>query len=381
MNRQQLLSRLARRGWPLVYSTGALSLWDRETPAWQKAPWLPDMEPHDGVWIDSPGRLTARWPKVPWLDCLATKAHARNLLRRAAPRVGADGIGYLFRPRFLPYVDALRSRYLVYHAYDVFSLTPEWTDKFAAMERAVVARADLIIGTTQDILDRLPPGGRAPRQLLPNGVDASAFAVGSSYPVPPDLAAIPQPRIGYVGRINRKVDFALVAAIAQQRPSWHWVFVGPVQDGGGAPDLDAANQPGFAISKSLPNVHFLGCKPRQDLPAYMGHIDVNVMCYRQGGGWWIGIHPLKLYEYLAVGRPVISTPLQSIQCERHVVDIVSGVDEWIAAIERALAGHGTGTLAARRAAAFANSWRKRVDQLDLWLREMLAQPPTSEPVS
>jgi hypothetical protein len=98
------------------------------------------------------------------------------------------------------------------------------------------------------------------------------------------------------------------------------------------------------------------------------------MCYRTDGeGWWKSIYPLKLHEYLASGKPVISAPLASVQPFAHVVEIANSVADWISAIEHALSHGGLASPGERLAVANKNTWDLRVDQLEQWLGEMIAE--------
>ncbi|HEX2115732.1 MAG TPA: glycosyltransferase, partial [Alphaproteobacteria bacterium] len=181
------------------------------------------------------------------------------------------------------------------------------------------------------------------------------------------------PRIGYVGRINRKVDFATIAAVARAKPDWHWVLVGPVQTTGmGAPDQDPQIAESYRASRQLSNVHFLGSKTHTDLPAYVGHMDVNTLCYRPDEGWWRFGSPLKLHEYLATGRPVVGTGLPDLMAFAGVIAVARSTEEWQRALEGALADRSPQAVDVRRDVASANSWDKRVDELEQHLRAMIA---------
>lgn len=373
MNRQQLLSRLAARGWPITYSTGALTVWERGTDDWNEAPWLGSHETIDGVRVDRPGKSQARWPRMRLWDEWAVKRHAATLLRQAG-RDRSNAITYIFHPSFQPYVDALRCRWVVYHAYDAYALAPGWSDELARMEAKLVARADLVIASTEMILARLDGAKTRGSLVITNGADAAAFAAGTELPCPPDLARIPQPRIAHIGRLNRKIDFRVIAETARRRPHWNWVLVGPVpEEGPGNPESDDRIADAYRACRKLPNVHFLGAKPHTRLPAYAGHMDVNALCYRRDEGWWTAGSPLKLHEYLASGKPVVSVEMDAVREFAHVISIASDIDGWIAAIERSLAGQVNATLRKRREIAFANSWDIRVDRLERALRELTSK--------
>lgn len=368
MNRQHLLSRLAARGWHIIYSTGALSLWDRGGSKWRAAPWQGYCRSADGVLIDCPGRWLPRWPRSDGWDRYALDFHSRRLVSTVGALDGR-GIVFLFHPVFWPYVERLRLRYVAFHVYDDYALQPAMVSDQESMRAALISRADLLTCSIGSLAAALPEPGPHKARILLNGADSRAFIAGATLPCPEDLAAIPLPRIHYAGSINRKVDLPLVAAIANRRPDWHWVLVGKVEDS----DLcsDPVSREGYAACLALSNVHFLGLKDRREIPAYTFHSSVNVMCYRVRGGWWTHAYPLKLHEYLGAGRPVVSSNMENMRCLSNVIAFAEDVESWLAALERAIAGNGAGSPELRRQVAMTNSWEHRVDQLDRWLLETI----------
>jgi glycosyltransferase involved in cell wall biosynthesis len=277
----------------------------------------------------------------------------------------------LFHPRFVDYVDLVPHQALVYHAYDAFSEVPGWTADLATREARLTSRADRIFAVSNEVGRKLSGPGPGRFIELPNGADAAAFAAGASAPCPVDLAAVPTPRIGYVGRISLKLDLALLGEMATARPALNWVFIGPVSFGReGAADLAA-----FETLRRLPNVHFLGEKSHRDLPAYQAHMAANILCYKSSPGWWISCSPLKIHEYLATGVPVVASALASL---RELGDVIAmpAADStaWLAAVDAAVAGHGVGTRESRQAVAAANSWESRVDLVEAELASLIAAP-------
>ncbi|MGB0631599.1 MAG: hypothetical protein ACPGRZ_12985 [Alphaproteobacteria bacterium] len=107
----------------------------------------------------------------------------------------------------------------------------------------------------------------------------------------------------------------------------------------------------------------------------MGNMDVNIMCYRLDGGWWQAGYPLKMHEYLAVGKPVVSTGLHSILPFSEVIDIRADVEGWREALANALSGDAVGTVARRIEVARENSWDARLDKLSAWMAEIAGLTP------
>lgn|GEM_PF-587898 len=372
-SRGRILSGLADRKWPTLYSSGARTIWDLRNGALGTSAWRHTIRNDGNLRVDIPGRLLLRWPTVPLFDRIALATHGRHLRRGATGWSRCPSIALLFHPAFYPYVDHIEPRLLVYYACDAYRLMPGWTDELERHESDLLDRADLVLAYSQGMLD-LMPGDTARRGVvLPTGVDIESFSKVALAPAPPDLQRIPHPRLGYVGRINQKLDFALILQMAEQRPNWHWVFVGNVgAEPNGRFAADAEAETLWSRCRALPNVHVLGNKPHDDVPLYLTNMDVNLMCYRtHGTGWWSEIFPLKSMEYLAAGKPVVCAPVKSMLGYSDNIAIASTVREWIDAIEHALSSGGRGTPLSRRAVALANTWDHRIDLLQHLLLQAL----------
>jgi glycosyltransferase involved in cell wall biosynthesis len=173
-------------------------------------------------------------------------------------------------------------------------------------------------------------------------VDVEFFA-GPGHSEPADMAAIPHPRIGFVGNIAEWVDLDIIEGIALARRDWHIVMVGNYQ-------LNRPRPEGG-------NIHWLGYRPYEDVPDYVASFDACIIPF-QDSKLTRGADPLKLYEYLAAGKPVISTPIpRSIEFS-DVVKIANGTDEFIAAIDASLSDENSSS-EKRIAAARPHSWNGR----------------------
>jgi glycosyltransferase involved in cell wall biosynthesis len=144
-----------------------------------------------------------------------------------------------------------------------------------------------------------------------------------------------------MGHLKRMLDWPLLLDLSTAHPEWSFVFVGPK---GPHPDIDAL----LEKMSLLPNVHFLGGKPTKSLGAYPQHFDVCLMPYVIDD-YTRYVYPLKMHEYLAGGRPVVSSPIRSVEDFKHVIALARNRAEWSRAIERALsAGENTPEQCARR---------------------------------
>ena len=368
MNRQHLLSRLAARGWTVVYSTGAFAAWQIGSEEWKQAPFFPRLRLLNGVRVVERGKFFVSIGKNGILHRWAIKAHSK-ILRCQVPHK-TPLIAWITHPRYLSYLRHLKSNAVVYHVFDAYSKLPGWTDQMAKNEKQLIEKSNLIITASEGMAKLLGSEAQIKVRVLPNGADIYIYQQGKSCPCPPDLTKIPKPRIGYTGNMSPKFDFNLVASLATQRPDWHFVLVGPIVKGGGD-WVDEYTKHGFEKCKHINNIHFLGEKPVTALPAYVGHMDVNAMFYRcSGDGWWKYIYPLKLHEYLAAGPPVVSTPLEAIKPFGDVVFLARDVKEWIVSIEKALSEKPMAQ-EERFAVAKQNSWEARVNILEEYLKNII----------
>lgn len=371
-NRHQIMTRLARHNTvvyiePRMYwretwrrwRAGQIGLADLRRPALvhlQDGLWLyrdPVYAPFAGR--RSGGQLTA------WVRQAA--------LRTALRRLGAGApILWLLRPFHADQIGLYGERLVVYHVTDEYSCFPAVTDVagFVQEEQALIRQSDLVIVTSPGLLaskSRFNPR----THLVPNAVDYAGFqaalAAGQRLPALGDgEAAIGRPRIGYVGALNKKVDFDLIAQVARARPEWQFVMVGAL-DTTGRPDLVNAVQP-------LANVHWLGRVPVEQVPLAIAGMDVCLLPYVRDT-WTANVDSLKLYEYLACGRPVVATDVPAARGFAHLVHIATGPEAFVSAINTALIADSPAAAQARRAAAAANTWEMRVAQIEELLAEAL----------
>lgn len=375
-NRQQILGRLARRGWPIIYSRGPLMSWERGNERWKAAPLVDRfVTDDDGVQVHLAGRAVPRLQRFPRYDQFALR-HSAWKLRRAARVAGhRDFITFLFNPIYGEIASALDARWLAFHHRDAYEEFSGWSAEMAETFHALNRRADLLTVCAEPLLASIDAESRCKARVLENAADAHLFRAGRDQPCPADLHAIPQPRIGYVGSVSLKMDLPLLDALTTARPDWHWVHIGKVnRNEAGVLGGDAAAEAAWQSLIARPNFHHLGIRPYRSLPAYVARMDVNVLIYRIDGGWARFAMPLKLFEGLATGRPVVSCDLVSLLPYRHVVTCASGVTGWLDAIAAALAGHAPGSEQDRIDAAMSNTWDARVDLLEEWLLQLTAQP-------
>jgi glycosyltransferase involved in cell wall biosynthesis len=303
----------------------------------------------DDLWVATPLAL-------PLPHSAAARALNRQLLRATIrlyrARLGIDRFQlWTFLPNVADYVGTLGEELAVYYCVDEWSLFGYLDrERTVAAERALLAKVDAVFA----INDALAAAKRAhnPRTFVSaHGVDHSLFAraLDATTRVPADLDALPHPRIGFYGTLRDWVDFALVAHVARARPRWSIALIGQVLADVGA-------------LRELPNVHFLGQKPHDELPAYCTGFDVGIIPYRVDERMQY-VNPLKLREYLSAGVPVVSTPVPEVERYAKLARIARTPDEFVVAIERALDDGSPAARAARSAAMTNETWSARVAEV------------------
>jgi UDP-galactopyranose mutase len=227
----------------------------------------------------------------------------------------------------LGFSDTSAASLVVFDCMDELSAFDHAPAELVLRERALMGKADLVFTGGHSLFDakkRLHSNAHA----FPSSVDVPHFAQAREVSADPhDMAGIPHPRIGYYGVIDERMDIALLDAVAAARPDWHWVMVGPVVK------ISQENLP------RRPNIHYLGGKGYPELPAYLGSWDVAMMPFALNASTKF-ISPTKTPEYLAGGKPVVSTAITDVirgYGASGLVRIVDGCDSMIAAIEEALA--------------------------------------------
>ncbi|MFZ2360080.1 MAG: glycosyltransferase [Anaerolineae bacterium] len=380
-NRQQIFSRLAARQHRVLYvepARASLADWRRGRVTWQQVRRPSLVQELPNLWLY---RIPALLPTRATGDRF-DRASDRLLaihLRRTIKRLGFlsmpvnhspftihnsqfSPILWLYRPTRWRWAAAnFPRRLLVYHITDDYAAFGHLSDAqraaLLAEERDLLAAADLTIVTAPRLLELKAPFARR-IELIPNGVDLVAFQRAASSPLP----SAP-PRLGYSGHVSARLDLPLLCAIALARPDWQLMFAGSEWDAGCAEDL--------AALKALPNVHFLGLLPVEEVPSFIARCDVCLIPYRVNDETR-AISSLKLYEYLAAGRPVVSARVPAAEEHAAVVRMADGtVASWVEQIEAALAQRDDPTqVAARQAVAGENTWEERVERIESLLADL-----------
>lgn len=271
---------------------------------------------------------------------------------------------WLFTPDIPELIRQLPAERVIYYCVDDFAAFDGFdTALVEELERRTMANSDLVVTTSTKLQEERE--FRHPNvHLVPHGVDFEHFARATKLPddaLPEDLRSIPRPIFGYMGLISDYVDLDLIARAARARRHWSFVLLGDARC-----NLDAI--------ASLPNVHRLGGKPYEQLPAYCSGFDVGLIPFRMNR-LVRAVNPIKLREYLAAGLPVVSAPMEAVLSYAPAVQTAETPDEFLAACETALSQAGDGQIEQRQTLVQDESWRCRVALLsDLVTQARDGQP-------
>lgn len=378
-NRQHLMSRLARAN-PVLHVSPPWHV--RE--AWQslrrrEAVAAGVRRVSDTLHLYAP----PRWLPFSHRSRLWNRASARGRashIRRALGRLGMrNPILYIWDPQFADMIGRFDESLVVYHCYDEHvdfpGVTPEERRAIQAQEAHILSRADIVFVVSSSIYERKRPLN-ANTYVVRNAADYDLFAAARSpeTAIPAELEAIARPIVGCVTRIvDQYFHVPLMREVFARRPDWSLVVVGPVIEPGGDGPRAAEQRRELEALRRLPNVHLVGRREQRELPGYLKAFDVCAMAYPLIENVMHTESPLKMYEYLAAGKPVVSTPLPLISQLGHVISFARDAGEWIEAIERALRDDGREKVEERQEIGRQNTWDRRAAFVSAKLAEELAR--------
>lgn len=284
------------------------------------------------------------------------------LLRTQLKRLGFDKpVLWTYTAHSADFVGKLGEQTAVYECVDDITAAKGLVDAKAIgkMERRLIEGVDLLI-VTHDQLYASKADGAKRALVVPNGVDAEHFARAASddLPVADEFRDLQHPVIGYLGGINYWIDTELLAHIAREHPEWTLALVGPA-------DILA----NMAPLEGLPNVVRTGRVPYEEVPRYVKAFDVCVNPYVLDG---VAEHcsPLKLYEYVATGKPLVSVDMPEAWKFSGLIQIAEDADSFVRLVEEAV-NSPDGRNADRMAEARNHTWRSRFEAASRALADVL----------
>ena len=274
-----------------------------------------------------------------------------------------DFVLWYYTPMALNFSGELKPKAVVYDCMDELSLFKFAPPELIKNEARLFEKAAVVFTGGQSLYEAKR---RQHKNVwaFPSSIDVAHFKRARDIKESPsDQSSIPNPRLGYIGVIDERIDIELIREIADKRPEWQIVMIGPVVK------ID---------EKDLPhneNIHYLGMKDYKDLPQYIAGWDVALMPFAINDSTKF-ISPTKTPEYLAAGKPVISTAIRDVirpYGEQNLVTIASTGDEFIAAAETALQADGTEKIKEVDKFLMQTSWDKTFRRMSDLIDESIAE--------
>lgn len=305
-----------------------------------------------------------------WFNRAAYVERLRSCLRRLP---GERLIVYLSHPLHTFALEAFPGRALA-----CFDWTDDWMhfeqlpladrDAYARLCERAPRDVDLVFAVSRTLYQRAATLNES-AYWLPN---ATSFpTIGADEVVVDDpIAAIPGPRLGYVGQIGDRIDFELLRQVAEARPDWSIVMIGPVWEN----RRDEAERVG-----KLSNVHFVGPRPYAALPSLFALFDVCLIPHTVDE-LTASMDPIKLYDYLGTTKPIVTTPVAGVERFADAIYVADSAEAYVGRIAQALAERDGSLAEKRRRYAAMNTWEARAGEAWKAIQDRIgAGPPRGLP--
>ena len=271
-------------------------------------------------------------------------------------------------PLIIELIESLNARLFVYDIQDEYTIFPGMDHELISRcEARALAACDGVFVVSERLREIKQPASPVQVHLLRNGVDFDLFRSARSpeTEVAPEMRVFKGPVAGYVGNVYDRLDQDLVAHTADRLPAWSFVFVGLVR---------------CSVERlaRLKNVHLLGIKRPERLPGFMKAFHAGIIPHKVDA-FTVCQNPVKLYEYLAAGLPVVSTGLPELEDYRDLVRTADTPEDFAAALEAARGDDLPRRVAARQKVAMENRWTRRAEEAALHIRSLLASSRRARP--
>lgn len=294
---------------------------------------------------------------------LINKLNQRRLARFICEKMKLhgfeDAILWCYSPTSADLVAHIPHSSLVYDCVDRHSaygglMNPAVVDK---MEEDLAAQANQVFATADALAYRLLKINPT-AHCIPNGAEYELFSQARKpQPCPSALVGLPHPVLGFIGALQQCIAYPFLYEAARAHPEWSFVLIGAEKPGA---DLKAL--------KTCSNVHFLGLQPHNQLPQFLAQFDVCLNLFADTA-LSRDVSPLKFYEYLATGKPVVSTPQpQQVLQFSAAIEIADSPSAFVAACERAICDTDPSREAQRAEFGRRSSWNSRVEEIESILR-------------
>jgi len=353
---QQLMTRFAAAGFQVLYVNPPITwLSPIKKPLYWKTrvfqiPKLEEVSP--GIFVFTP------FPLLPFAN-LQTRINKINQyflarkLNKISKRLEFNSpILWTYLPNNVDILKYLRYSLLIYDCADEHTSFPGFINPatVSEMENRLLSQTEIVFASAQELYKKRIGTCRYIR-LIKNGADFKHFqqVLEGTLVLPEDISSLPKPIIGYIGAISTWLDLELIEALATAYPMWSIVMIGPQ-------DID------LSALKIHKNIYWLGPKPYQILPAYLQNFDLCLIPFIING-LTVNVNPVKLYEYLAAGKPVLTTALPEVTQFSDHIAIARTKAEFVTLAAQEIAEDSSLKIQCRLKIALANSWDLRFEQM------------------
>lgn len=323
--------------------------------AYRKAP----QKPQENITVYALPPVLPFYNKFRFINKLNQRRIARFVKKKMKLHGFENPVLWCYSPMSSDAVDHIPHSALIYDCVDRHSAYKGLinVDTVNGMEETLSRKADQVFTTAIGLFDTLS-GYNPNTVMLPNGVNFEHFnKVSQGLETPEDMKALPRPIIGFSGMLQECIDYDKIETVAKERPDWSVVLVG-------------GSMPGVNLDylKKYPNIHFLGMKKYDDMPAYLGAFDVCLNVFRSGD-LSKDVSPLKFYEYMASGKPIVTTPQPEQVLGYNDAVYISYGEDFTQKCEQALSEPDDAKTNLRIAYGKACSWDARVREMEALLKE------------
>lgn len=262
------------------------------------------------------------------------------------------------RPELLSMIGTLDEILVAYDCMDDYADFPSSHSKLSSWEKELLLKADVVTVSSLSLLESKKQI-HSKVILIPNGVEFEHFntAVNGNLSEPNEIIKLAHPRIIYIGVINEWFDTKLILEVASTHRKWSFILVG----------IDVID---FEHTSNYDNIIFTGRKEYKDLPNFLAFCDICIIPFKLTP-LTIATNPIKLFEYLAAGKPVISTPLPEVKQYNDIVKIVKTSNDFSKAVEISLTEKSSKYIRKRTDFANKHSWDERSRLMEQTLEDAL----------